>query len=193
MGLRTYDQGLMKKAILIALAVLAAVPATFARADVAPVTLLISGDSENSGLHVSLSPDGRDYVILSTAPLEVGGSLCSHPEEAPNELFCKAPSIAGFEVNAAGGSDVVYFTSDIPVPVTIRGGSGADRLTGGGASDKIVGGPDKDLLTGRRGDDWILGGPGPDKISGGPGNDQLHGGPDKDELGGGPGQNELIP
>lgn len=185
----------MKRTILIALALLAAVPAGLARgAEPGPVTLLISGGNGNSGLHVSLTTDGREYLIVSTDPLEVGGSLCSHPsEEVPNELLCKAPAIAGFEVNAGGGSDSVFFTSDIPVPVTIRGGAGADRLYGGGASDKIIGGPDNDLLVGRRGDDWIFGGPGPDRIIGGPGNDQLRGGPDKDKLVGGPGQNELLP
>lgn len=183
----------MKKAILIvAVLLLAALPAAFARAGGA-VTLLISGGPENSGLSISLSPDGREYVILSTEPLEVGGNLCTHPEEIPNELFCKATAIASFEVNAGGGSDFVTFTSDIPVSVTIRGGPGGDRLSGGGAADKIIGGPDDDLLVGRRGDDWLFGGPGSDKLLGGPGGDQMRGGPDKDQLVGGPGRNELIP
>lgn len=182
----------MKKAILIAAMVLAALPATLARAETGPVNLLITGGPENSGLYISLSPDGRDYVIVSTVPLEVGGDLCSHPEERPNELVCKATAIAGFEVNAGGGSDFATFASDIPIPVTIRGGPGGDRLTGGGASDKIVGGPGEDALVGRRGDDWILGGPGRDRLVGGPGDDQLRGGPDKDRIVGGPGKNEVI-
>lgn len=183
----------MKKAILIALLVLAAMPIAFARAEAGPVTLLISGDAENSGLSISLSPDGREYVILSTVELEVGGNLCTHPDEIPTELFCTASAIAGFEVNAGGGSDFVTFSSDIPVPVTVRGGPGGDRLSGGGASDKIIGGPDDDYLVGRRGDDWILGGPGADSLVGGAGNDQLRGGPNKDKLVGGPGQNDLLP
>ena len=174
----------MKKTTLIVLALLAAFPMAFARAD-APVTLLISGGNENSGITVSLSPDGREYVILSTAPLEVGGNLCTHPEEIPNELFCKAPAIAGFEVIAGGGADSFAFSCDVPAP-------GNDRLTGGGASDKIIGGPDHDLLVGRRGDDWMLGGPGPDKLLGGAGNDYLRGGPDKDQVLGGPGQNDAL-
>lgn len=182
----------MKKATLIVLAVLAVLPVAFARADGAPVTLLISGGNENSNISVSLSADGREYVILSSAPLEVGGNLCTHPEEVPNELFCKAPSIAGFEVNAGGGSDSIAFSSDVPVPVTIRGGPGEDRLTGGDASDKLIGGSDHDFLTGRRGDDWMLGGPGPDKLLGGAGNDVLRGGPDKDQLVGGSGKNEIV-
>jgi Ca2+-binding RTX toxin-like protein len=183
----------MKKAILILLAMLAAVPAGFADAETGPVNLLISGGNDNNAFHVSLSADGRSYVILSTIALEVGGDICTHPEEIPNELSCRARAIAGFEVNAGGGSDFVIFTSDIPVPVTIRGGPGGDQLTGGGAADKIIGGPGDDSLTGRRGDDWILGGPGRDRLIGGPGNDQLRGGPDKDRLVGGPGQNELVP
>ncbi|HEY6730005.1 MAG TPA: hypothetical protein VI039_03160 [Solirubrobacterales bacterium] len=184
----------MKKTMVIALALLAAVPAAFAHAETGPVTLLISGGNGNSGLSVTLTADGRNYLIVSTEPLEVGGNICIHPqEEVPNELECKAPAIGGFEVNAGGGSDFVTFASEILVPVTIRGGPGNDRLTGGGANDKIIGGPDHDLLIGRRGDDWILGGSGPDKLIGGPGNDLLRGGSDKDVLVGGPGKNELVP
>jgi Ca2+-binding RTX toxin-like protein len=183
----------MKKAILILLAMLAGMPVSSAAAEAGPVNLLISGGRENNAFHISLSSDGRSYVILSTIALEVGGDLCEHPEEISTELSCKAPAIAGFEVNAGGGADVVLFTSDIPVPVTIRGGAGRDSLLGGGAADKIIGGPDDDRLIGRRGDDWILGGPGNDLLVGGPGNDQLRGGPDKDRLSGGAGQNQLIP
>lgn len=186
----------MKKSILIVLVLLAALSsaAGFARAEIGPVTLLISGGPGNSGLAITLTPDGRHYLIVSNEPLEVGGSVCEHPsEEIANELLCKATAIAGFEVNAGAGSDSVYFSSDIPVPVTARGGAGPDRLIGGNASDKLIGGPDRDFVEGRRGDDWLLGGPGPDRLVGGPGNDQLRGGPDKDTLVGGPGQNELFP
>lgn len=187
----------MKKSILIiVLALFVALPtaAGFARAEIGPVTLLISGGPGSSGLRISLTPDGRQYLIVSTEPLEVGGSVCEHPTaEITNELLCKATAIAGFEVNAGAGADSVYFSSDVPVPVTARGGPGADRLIGGNASDKLIGGPDKDFLEGRRGDDWLLGGPGPDKLVGGPGNDQLRGGPDKDVLAGGSGRNELFP
>jgi Ca2+-binding RTX toxin-like protein len=183
---------MMKKAILIALLLLTAVPVTLADAEAGPVNLLISGGPENSGLNISLSADGREYSILSTVPLEVGGDLCSHPEERTNELACKASAIAGFEVNAGGGSDFVFFTSDIPVPVTIRGGAGGDKLNGGGASDKIIGGPGDDSLIGRRGADWMLGGPGRDRLLGGAGDDMLRGGPEQDKLIGGPGENILI-
>ncbi len=186
----------MKKTILIALTLFATLQpvATLARAEIGPVTLLISGGPADSTLRISLTPGGREYLIVSTEPLEVGGSICEHPsDEVPNELLCKATAIAGFEVNAGAGSDTVVFSSDIPVPVTARGGAGADRLIGGNAADKLIGGPDRDFLDGRRGDDLLLGGPGADKLVGGPGNDQLRGGPGQDTLVGGPGRNELVP
>jgi Ca2+-binding RTX toxin-like protein len=183
----------MKKlTILMSLILLAAAFAGPARAEAGPLTLVLAGSGGSDTFHFSLSPDGREYLILSAAPLEVGGDLCSHPREIPDELACKAPEISGFEVNAGGGSDTVVFTSDIPVPVTIRGGGGSDRLTGGNGSDKIIGGPGDDVLAGQGGDDWILGGPGADRLLGGTGNDQLRGGPGKDTLVGGPGHDSLL-
>jgi Ca2+-binding RTX toxin-like protein len=181
-----------KSTILISLILLAAAFAAPARAEAGPLTLVVAGSGGNDNFHFSLSPDGREYLILSAAPLEVGGDLCSHPREQANELACKAPAISGFEVNSGAGSDTVVFTSDIPVPATIRGGPGSDRLTGGGASDKIIGGPGADVLAGQGGDDWILGGPGQDRLLGGTGNDQLRGGSGEDTLVGGPGHDFLL-
>jgi len=182
----------MKKLILIALTLLAVVPAPVAHAESGPLTLLLSGGREDNTIHISLSMDGRDYVITSAAMLEAGGDICSHPEERMTELVCKAPAIAGFEVNAGGGRDSVILASDIPIPATLRGGPGHDRLIGGGVSDKLVGGPGDDDLEGRRGDDLILGGPGSDRLLGGPGDDQMRGGPDPDVLVGGPGHNSAL-
>jgi hypothetical protein len=182
----------MKKLILISLVLLAAAPALPAHAEAGPLTLLINGNGENNAISVTLSPDGRQYAIASTLPLEVGGGICSHPELVPTELLCDAPAIAGFEVNGMAGNDYLIFSSDIPVPVTARGGFGFDRLVGGNASDKLVGGPDNDRLVGRQGDDWLEGGLGKDKLLGGQGADQLFGGPGEDKLIGGPGKNNLV-
>lgn len=182
----------MKKLLLISLTVLAAYAPPTAHAMSGPLNLLLAGGPEDDTIRISLSSDGRDYVISSSATLEAGGGLCSHPEERPNELVCDAPEIAGFEVNASGGDDAVVLAPDIPIPATLRGGGGGDRLVGGGVSDKIVGGPGADLLSGRRGDDWLFGGHGPDRLLGGPGNDQLRGGPQEDVLLGGSGQNQVL-
>jgi Ca2+-binding RTX toxin-like protein len=183
----------MKKSILSVLTAVALVAATSpARAENGPLTLLLAGGGEDNYIRISLTSDGRDYLIQSRVPLEVGGDVCVHPEERPTELLCEAPAIAGFEVNVDGGNDKVVLASDIPIPATLRGGPGNDTLVGGGAADKILGGAGADSLSGRRGDDWIFGGPGNDKLIGGPGDDQLRGGPGVDLLIGGPGHNRLL-
>jgi Ca2+-binding RTX toxin-like protein len=182
----------MKKSILIALMLFAAPLAPPVHAESGPLTLLLSGTPANDVFRIDLSSDGREYRISSEAMLEAGGDVCWHPEERMTELACEAPAIAGFEVNALGGDDTVILGSDIPIPATLRGGPGRDRLAGGAVADKIIGGPGADVLSGRRGDDLLLGGPGPDRLVGGPGNDQLKGGPGVDLLIGGPGQNSLL-
>jgi Ca2+-binding RTX toxin-like protein len=182
----------MKKSILIVLALSAALFAPSAHAEGGPLTLLLAGTRADDVFRIGLSPDGREYRISSDAMLEAGGDLCGHPEERMNELACDAPSIAGFEVNVLAGDDRVVLGSDIPIPATLRGGPGRDRLTGGSVADKIIGGPGPDVLNGRHGDDLLIGGPGDDRLVGGPGNDRLEGGPGADLLVGGPGHNSLL-
>lgn len=181
----------MKKTILIAVSTLALCAPPFARAETAPVVVLLAGGSETNMIWISLSPDGRSYLINSVAPLEVGGIVCSHPPEMQNELVCQAAAISGFEVNAGSGDDSVGVAGNVPVPVTMRGGGGADRLTGGGGPDKLIGGPGDDILSGHGGADVLYGGSGSDMLWGGSGDDMLWGGPGKDTLRGGPGANEL--
>jgi hypothetical protein len=182
----------MKKAILIALTLVVALAAPLAHAEEPSVNLLITGGPEQNVLDVKLSPDGREYVIDSTAPLEVGGAVCTHPEAAENRLLCPATMIAGFEVNAGGGDDSAIVSPKILVPVTLRGGPDDDRLYGGGASDKLVGGPGDDALIGRGGNDALYGGSGNDRLYGGSGDDVLHGGPGEDEVVGGSGNNAIV-
>jgi hypothetical protein len=182
----------MKKAILIALTLVAALVAPLAHAEGPSVNLLITGGPEQNMLDVKLSPDGREYVIDSTAPLEVGGAVCTHPEALESRLLCPATAIAGFEINAGGGNDSAIISSKISVPVTLRGGPGDDRLYGGGAFDKLVGGPGEDTLVGRAGNDALYGGPGNDRLYGGSGDDLLHGGPGDDAIVGGSGADMIV-
>jgi RTX calcium-binding nonapeptide repeat (4 copies) len=184
---------LMKRAILIvALAAVAAVTAPSAPAKPS-LTVLLAGGAEESQISIGLSPDGRNYVIDSLVPLEVGGEICTHPEGQSNQLLCAAPPIGGFEVNAGGGDDSVTVSRDVRIPVTLRGGPGADRLVGGGAGDKLVGGQGDDVLIGWGGHDSLFGGPGADRVLGGSGNDILRGEAGPDVLVGGPGRNTLVP
>ncbi len=180
-----------KKAILILLAILAVQTATLARADTSTYTVVLAGGTAQSMIHIWLTPDGYNYVIDSAAPLEVGGTICENAPENPNELICKAPMVAGFEVNAGNDGDLVTVARSVSIGVTMRGGPGRDTLTGGGGPDKLIGGDGSDKLNGGAGDDVLFGGPGNDVLVGGPGDDVLRGGFGSDTLGGGSGANSI--
>jgi hypothetical protein len=181
----------MKKVTLIMLAALALLPAVPSRAEMTSYTVVLAGGATQSMIHIWLTPDGTTYVIDSVAPLEVGGEICENAAENPNELLCKAPMVAGFEVNAGVGDDKVKVASAITIPVTMRGGLGHDVLIGGSGPDKLIGGPGDDRLIGGPGNDLIFGGPGDDLIRGGPGDDELRGGPGRDAFDPGSGQNAV--
>lgn len=172
----------MKKAILILLAILAMQAPSLSAAQTSSFTVLLAGGSTSNVIYIWLTPDGRDYVIDSIVPLEVGGSVCANPEGNPNELVCSAPAIAGFEVNADGGDDKISVAKDISIPVTMRGGTGRDILLGGAGPDKLIGGVGVDRLVGWRGDDLLAGGPGDDVLIAGSGDDIILSGPGDDVL-----------
>jgi len=181
----------MKKTIATLLVLLTAYGATLAHAETEPTTVVLAGGSAQNTIRIWLTPDGYSYVIDSAAPLEVGGTICEHPPDNPNELICEAPPIAGFIVNGSSHDDVVVVSRAIAIPTTLHGAAGKDVLLSGSGSDKIIGGPGDDLLRGRGGNDAIFGGPGSDVLKGGRGNDALHGGPGRDLLIGGPGTNTV--
>lgn len=160
----------MKKTLLIALAILLALPA-LGYGKQTTYNVLLAGGSEANMIHIWLTPDGRSYVIDSVVALEVGGTVCANPEGDPYELICQAPLVSSFEVNAGEGDDRVSIAKEVSIPTTMRGGSGDDVLIGGGGSDRLVGGVGEDRLIGRGGNDWLFGGPGDDHLSGGRGND----------------------
>jgi Ca2+-binding RTX toxin-like protein len=183
----------MKKAILTAMTVLVAWAAATAHAAEPSLTVLLAGGSEANTISIKLSPDGRTYVIDTLGqPLEVGGSVCWHPEDQPSELLCEAAPIGGFEVNAGGGDDSVIVAAAVPIAVTLRGGPGNDRLVGGANSDKLVGGPGDDVLVGRAGKDSLFGGAANDRLVGGPDYDVLRGEGGEDILLGGAGDNYVT-
>jgi len=181
----------MKKTLFILLAMLLTQAPALAQAPPKTYSVLLAGGGEANAIHVWLMPDGRNYVIDSIVPLEVGSSICVNPEGNPNELLCQAPAISGFEVNAGGGDDEVSVAKDILVPVTMRGGGGNDLLIGGAGGDKLIGGDGSDRLIGRRGSDALYGGDGRDALLGGGGNDVLRGGAGNDLLRGGAGSDDL--
>lgn len=137
------------------------------------INLVLAGSPGEDHITIELSADGRSYEVDSATPLEVGGTVCTHPEKIATELLCEAAPIAGFEINTGAGNDVVTLGKTVPVPATIRGGEGDDVLTGGAGADKLLGGPGNDELFGRGGNDLLIGGPGEDKLNGGPGQNTL--------------------
>ena len=179
----------MKRAIFISLAIAATFVSSATAAAPESLTVLLAGGSASNTIHVWLTADGRDYVIDSVVPLEVGGDVCINPESNPNELVCEAPPIAGFEMNADGGDDSVTVSRSVTIPITVRGGTGRDTLVGGSGDDKLIGGPGPDRLVGGPGNDILIGGPGSDVLIGGSGNDTLLSGPGFDFDHGGSGDN----
>jgi len=173
----------MKKVTLISIAILMALAAPGAtHAKATTYNVLLAGGAEESRIQIWLSPDGRDYVIDSIVPLDVGGSVCEHPPDNPNELLCQAALVGSFEINAGSGDDTVVVAKDVPAQITSRGGPGNDTLVGGDGPDKLIGGAGDDRLAGRGGDDLIFGGDGADLIIGGPGKDLLRGGLGEDRF-----------
>ncbi len=181
----------MKKLLLILLAMLLMQLPALAQGMPRTFNVLLAGGSEANAIRIWLTDDGRNYVIDSIVPLEVGGPICANPEGNSNELICAAPQISGFEVNADGGDDEVSVAKDILVPVTLRGGGGNDVLIGAAGADKLIGGDGDDRLIGRRGADVLLGGDGSDVLLGGFGNDMLRGGPGNNLLRGGSGTDDI--
>ncbi|HEY2056373.1 MAG TPA: calcium-binding protein [Solirubrobacterales bacterium] len=148
----------------------------------ASVNLVLAGSPGDDRITIELSADGTAYEIESATPLEVGGSVCTHPEKRLEALSCEATAIAGFEINTGAGNDTVTLGRTVPVPATIRGGEGNDVLTGGAGNDKLIGGPGDDELNGRAGNDVLVGGSGDDTLIGGPGEDKLVGGSGRNVL-----------
>lgn len=181
----------MKKALLLSAALVAALTLP-ANPAAAAYNVLLAGGPEANTIHIGLTPDGRQYVIESVVPLEVGGEVCVHPEGRENELVCAAPEIVSFEVNSGAGEDSVSIAPIVPEPVTLRGGPGDDLLIAGSSADRLAGGEGDDRLIGGAGADALFGGLGADLLSGEGGFDLLVGGPGKDILRGGYGEDVEI-
>src|ERR1700753_3766125 len=114
--------GLLVLLALLAVAVFASVSASAAKRHRLAYTaensinLVLAGSPGEDRITIELSADGRSYEIQSATPLEVGGTVCTHPEKRAEELLCEATPIAGFEINTGAGDDVVTLGRTVPVP-----------------------------------------------------------------------------
>jgi RTX calcium-binding nonapeptide repeat (4 copies) len=87
------------------------------------------------------------------------------------QVFCGRSGIGRVHADLGEREDTA--TVSARVPVTLLGGSGADRLTGGPRPDTVDGGDGNDRLAGAGGADELDGGLGTDPLDGGPADDVL--------------------
>lgn len=87
------------------------------------------------------------------------------------ETFCPLGGVQRVRIDLGEREDSA--TVALPVPATVLGGPGADRIAGGNAPDEIDGGEGNDAVSGGGGDDVVSGGVGTDELDGGPGSDRL--------------------
>jgi Ca2+-binding RTX toxin-like protein len=87
------------------------------------------------------------------------------------QVFCRSAGIERVRVDLGEREDSA--TVALPVPITLLGGPGADKLTAGPADDRVRGGDGNDRMSGSGGADVLDGGPGADAFDGGAGDDRL--------------------
>jgi Ca2+-binding RTX toxin-like protein len=130
--------------------------------------LNVAGTSGPDSISVILDATGRNVSV------SVGNASQSVP----------LAGLTGIFVDAGGGNDTVSLmradgTRGIPIPATVAGGNGNDRITGGNNNDSLAGGAGNDSLFGGPGNDFLNGGT--DAITGSPdGADFMSGGPGVD-------------
>lgn len=99
---------------------------------------------------------------------------------------------ADITIEGGDGNDWLDASTNLPIGVTIRAGSGNDTMYGSNLwNDRLEGGDGDDWLYGMGGNDLLEGGAGNDRLDGGPGNDMLFGGEGDDTLDGGAGIDAL--
>lgn len=140
---------------------------------VASGQLAINGTSGAD--NITVAADAQGYVT-------VNGSRVAPP------LFASA--VTSILVESLEGDDTVSlasvnagFSSLLSGNVTLRGGSGYDRIVGTSFGDRIYGDADTDWLNGQDGNDTVYGGIGHDIVYGGTGDDALYGEEGDDTLG----------
>lgn len=100
-------------------------------------------------------------------------------------------------IRGGSGDDRISIRGDVKTDLkisggrgddTLRGGDGNDQLYGGKGRDRVIGGAGNDRLAGGRGDDYASGGAGDDWVAGGRGRDVVHGRDGNDRVIGGAGK-----
>ncbi len=142
-------------------------------------------DGSKLGDVVLVNQNSKNIVVTKN------GEILEIPIEFVNKIV----------INTGDGSDLVWVSEYVGVPVLIDTGAGNDVVTGGNKKDTIYAGPGDDRVAGGDGNDYIdlgtgndigMGGFGNDLVYGGDGRDMIIGGDGKDTLKGGKGEDALM-
>jgi hypothetical protein len=167
------------RALLLALALLAAVPAASGAATVVTDPggfLYVKGSPQADDL--TISPDG-DQSVLFTDPAGVEGC---EPVDATT-MRCGASRCCKYlNISLEEGDDRLRIADGMNLDVVAHGGDGDDTLLGGQFRDRLQGGPGNDVLSGGDGMDRLDGWTGNDEMDGGLGRDDLFGGEGRDRV-----------
>jgi RTX calcium-binding nonapeptide repeat (4 copies) len=87
------------------------------------------------------------------------------------QVFCSRQRIARLNIDLGEREDSASIS--VPMPVTLLGGPGSDRLQLGPGDDRLQGDDGNDEVAGGGGDDVLDGGLGYDRLDGGDGGDRL--------------------
>ena len=177
----------MRRALVLAVALAGLVPAGASAATVAREadgTLVYKASAGAVENHVGVQGSDDDSTI--TFYTSSGDPMNAPAGCTPSDLYggdvvtCTTP--AAVRVELGPGDDDAYVTDGIPVPVTIRGGTGADWLEAADEAGVLEGGTGEDKLVGGEGDDALRGGDGNDTIEGNDGGDRIDAGAGDDLL-----------
>jgi hypothetical protein len=87
------------------------------------------------------------------------------------QTFCPLAPVQRVRIDLGDREDAADVA--LPIPATVLGGTGSDRITTGAPSDEVDGGTGNDVIATGDGDDVIAGGDGADEIDAGAGADRI--------------------
>jgi Ca2+-binding RTX toxin-like protein len=105
------------------------------------------------------------------------------------QVLCPAAGAGRLRIDLGDREDSAVVALDLPV--TLLGGTGADKLTTGGGADAVAGDDGDDVIQAGAGDDQVNAGDGDDEVEGGAGNDVVEAGLGVDNVAGGDGDDDL--
>ncbi|WP_430780357.1 calcium-binding protein [Actinoplanes sp. G11-F43] len=130
--------------------------------------------------YVTITRSGNTVTIDDRVTIKPGKG-CKQAGKDKTRVRCTtsgAPtwgSIATYDKN-----DTVVNKSDLGL--SIRVGSGTNKIIGGPRSENLFGGDGNDTIWGNGGNDYVYAAEGNDVVYGGPGRDDLRGGPGRDTI-----------